>query len=67
MGDTVSAYGRPGAGNLNEEHYMFRKLTILLSLVLTLGFAIGSSAAAQDVPDPDIPDLEGIESGYIRM
>lgn len=46
---------------------MLRKFTILLSLVLTLGFAATTSAAAQEMPDVDAPDMEGLETGYARM
>ncbi len=44
---------------------MFKKLTLLLSLVLTLAFT--SSAVAQDVPALDPSDIDGLESGYARM
>lgn len=45
---------------------MFRKFTLLLSLVLAMGFAITSTAAAQDVPT-SAGDVEGLETGYARM
>ncbi len=45
---------------------MFRKLTLLLSLVLAMGFAVSTTAAAQDVP-ASADDIEGLESGYARM
>ncbi|HWV23286.1 MAG TPA: hypothetical protein VNZ58_03775 [Thermomicrobiales bacterium] len=45
---------------------MLRKITILLSLILTLGFAVTTSAAAQDTPSVDSLNVDGLESGYGR-
>jgi hypothetical protein len=44
---------------------VFRKLTLLLSLVFT--FAFSTAALAQDIPAFDPAEMEGVESGYGRM
>lgn len=44
---------------------MFRKLTLLLSLIFAV--ALTSPAVAQDVPTLDPADVEGLESAYARM
>lgn len=46
---------------------MPRKFILLVSLVLTLGFGITTSVTAQETPAAEMPQLEGLESGYARM
>lgn len=47
---------------------MFRKFTLFLSLLLTLGFAASATVSAQEAPPlPEQADIEGLESGYARM
>lgn len=46
---------------------MFRRLAVLVSLVLTLGYATSAAAIAQDASDLEAPEFEGLESGYARL
>jgi len=46
---------------------VFRKLTLLLSLVFTFAFSSTTLAVAQDLPAFNPADMEGVESGYGRM
>lgn len=45
---------------------MLKRLTLLLSLVLTLAFA-STAVVAQDIPALDPGDVEGLETAYGRM
>lgn len=45
---------------------MFRKLILLVPLVIAMGFSQNATAAVQDIPPSIADEFEGIESGYLR-
>lgn len=59
----------PGCTGVDLHHsggnILFKRIALLLSLVLTL--VLSSTAGAQDTPTLNPGDVEGLESGYARM